>query len=170
MNFNYFFGAFFIASMLMYSMVKPETIDQTKVEKIPLLEFNDYTAYVLEKDKLRLMLTGEKAYRYKQDTVVENFAIYAENDNAMHMIKANKGVQSGDVFNLSGDILYAGGDDVSFSTQRVRYNFKDETFDIRTDFILTQNEHKFTGSSFFFNQKSGRILAKDIKAQFALEN
>ncbi len=149
----------------MYFWIKPHTIDPREISKIAQLEFDNFTAYQLENDYLKMMIYGQHGARYSDETIVEGFATYVDNGEEILMFGAKKGYQREDFFTLEGDVNYYGSNAFLLQTQLAVFDIRAQTLDVKSPFLLEQANTSLEGSALFFNHKSAKLTAKDIRAK-----
>jgi len=158
------------ALLMILFLFKPLEIKQRDYKEIPLLDIDTFVMYELNSEGLDTLMSGEKAYRFK-DRYVFDFVDFT--DNAKEFIanmKANSGVYKNNKINLEGDVFYIREDGLSFETQKLEYNTATNIVKTNEPYVAMMGENSMRGDSLIYNSKTKKFNAKSVSVKYNIED
>ena len=170
MRITHFFVIVFLFAASLLVFLEPQEYLKSTEAKIAQLEIEDFSIYEISKEGVQSVVSGTLARQYPTYYEVENVH-YIENKNQLgEHIYADQGKFEKEVAYLDENVRYFREDGLSFESDHAVYNTKKELLHVPEKFILTQNENIIYGTELNYNVKTGAIVAKEIDANYYVED
>jgi LPS export ABC transporter protein LptC len=148
----------------------PQSSTNVIEKDVAQMEIEDFTLYEMDKVGVQSVVSGTLGRQFLERYEVEN-AHYIENKNKLgEHLYADKGRFEKDIVYLNDNVRYFREDGLSFESDYAVYDTKKDLIDVPEAFILTQNENIIYGSSLHYNSLTGQIRAKNIDANYYIED
>jgi LPS export ABC transporter protein LptC len=125
--------------------------------------FENVDGYVITKDGINSNLKASKVLKYRD--YVKAFDVKSNflKEERAYKVSAKNALLQGDIIELNGNVHYKNiQKDVDVKSQHLQYNTKSELIHSKTPFILTTKTSITTGNNFEYDQKEGKIKAKNL--------
>ena len=166
MRITHFFILVFVFSVSMFVFLKPQAYTKTNGQEVAKLEIEDFTVYELDRSGVTSVLSGTKGRQFETHYDVEH-AQYMQNKNKFNeKLYADKGRFEKEIAYLDDNVRYFREDGLSFKSERAVYNTDKEYLYVAKNFVLTQNENVVYGKGLHFYAKTGRVIAKNVEANY----
>lgn len=169
MRLTYFFISLFVFFGLMFVFFNPQSPTNIVQKDVAQMEIEDFTLYEIDKIGVQSVVSGTLGRQYPEHYEVEN-AHYIENKNKLgEHLYADKGRFEKDIVYLNNNVRYFREDGLSFESDHAVIDTKKDVVTVPDAFVLTQNENIIYGSKLHYNSLTGQIRAKNIDANYYIE-
>ncbi len=172
LNIRHFIGIMTIVSASALFFLQPYHVTIIEKHGVPQVAFFDFTTYEIEKSGVSAIVVGSRAERFGKKSVIQNPELRRVAEKGTETVRAKRAILTDNRgIELKKDVLLSRSDGWTMRTARLYYDIPKKlytTFD--APFVITFGRSVVHGRALRYDQKSGKIKARSIRAKIVDED
>lgn len=166
----YLFVAFF-SVLLMLIMVQSPYISANHESnlKIADMQMRGISDYEISQESISACYKADRWQKFGKKNDFFDFDSVILKDERIHKLSSKKAHQIDDTITLYGDAIYQNDKNLTFSSQEIIYDMKNNFVSSNLKFKATQYDNILNGNGIFYDIKNGKINANSIHSTLQIK-
>ncbi|PAF46620.1 hypothetical protein BKH46_06525 [Helicobacter sp. 12S02634-8] len=169
---NFFLVLLAITFASFFFFAPQTSLEISDTKNIPKIELMGFNMYQINKNFVDMKIEGARAVQFSDYEVLYGFLASRYNSQAKNIyeyISGQEVLRKGDLYEFPKGVVYTKSDGGSFWSESGVYDYRNETFKGKGNFMLTALEGNFDGKNIIYNRKTQTISAIDITSEITLD-
>jgi len=159
-----FFLVGIVISLLAIFSINPKVPEIKNSLDFAYLEFYNYEIFVIDKENIKFILSGESGKRFLDRDEIVNLNILKNSGNGEIERISSKSVKIIGDLAIFAKSSYQNSKNLNILSSGFEYNLTNKIAISNMNFLITQNRSKITGDGFIYNTNSKELEANKIHA------